>query len=630
MRRRLTLAVLGLLLQTVLLNGQEAGLTAEANRSQLYLGESFILKVNLSDAQQTEPDLSAITNARIRSLGKQTHSSFNISFVNGQMVRQGFSGLVCHYEITPMLAGTFQAGPIRAVWQGQQLEIAGPLVTVTDIEEQDWVRIAISSSRATALVDEPFQITLSIRVKRPPGLPDGIQPLFPRQPPALTVPWLTLEPLPGLAGPDIESLLNSLLIAEGQPGFCINDIRRQTSIFDLGSFMGRSPPAIFSLEREMDGDYADYFLTVTYTPQDEGDYVFGPVIFKGAIPVAISAQGQAESHSVFAVGAAATVRVMPPPEEGRPAQFTGALGSKLLVSAAFDTDQCRLGDPINLTVSLSGPLRFDRMVPPKLSLQTNLASLFTIYDNTVKTERNQNDCRFVYTARPLQAGRLTVPPVEVAYYDTVQRAYVIVASRPMPLQVLEATEVTAAEMRGHTNLPSVRAQADDRELKPAAVMTDSAGISRQPLLGKKTWLWWALAGPLIYLSALALPVWLRLRRRGLAQRYRKRALPRALNRLKSVEGLGVTANAKVANQICLAARCYLSERLGMAAAGLTPADISQLLAVHGVDPELSVRLTRLFERAFNAAYGSQCDIESLQADARQLAVLLSELETAIK
>src|SRR5450759_1797106 len=107
----------------------------EANRNQLYMGESFILQVNVSGAGDAEPDLSQIKNSKVRSLGKQNISNYSIQYVNGQITRQGFSGLIISYEITPLAAGPFQAGPVVVTVNGQRLTAEGPSLTVTDIEK---------------------------------------------------------------------------------------------------------------------------------------------------------------------------------------------------------------------------------------------------------------------------------------------------------------------------------------------------------------------------------------------------------------------------------------------------------------------------------------------------------------
>ena len=209
----------------------------EANRNQLYLGESFILQVNVSGAGEAEPDLSQIKNSKVRSLGKQNISNFSISFVNGQITRQGFSGLIISYEITPLAAGPFRAGPVVVTVNGRRLTAEGPSLTVTDIEKQDLVKLAITSSSETVLIDEPFDITLTVLIKRLTGRFANAEPLFPDTPPILTIPWLAAEGIPGLNGPDINQLLNKLLIQNNRPGFAINDYTRQPDPFDFSSFM---------------------------------------------------------------------------------------------------------------------------------------------------------------------------------------------------------------------------------------------------------------------------------------------------------------------------------------------------------------------------------------------------------
>ena len=75
---------------------------------------------------------------------------------------------------------------------------------------------------------------------------------------------------------------------------------------------------------EVDGQtYFEYRLELQYTPKEEGDYVFGPVTFKGFIPVSVDESGNADGRDIFAVGRAATVRVVPPPLPVLLAKFFG-------------------------------------------------------------------------------------------------------------------------------------------------------------------------------------------------------------------------------------------------------------------------------------------------------------------
>ena len=60
-----------------------ASLDVSVNRDQIYLGESVLLTVKVSDARgASEPDLSALRDCTIESLGSRGESRSSISFIN--------------------------------------------------------------------------------------------------------------------------------------------------------------------------------------------------------------------------------------------------------------------------------------------------------------------------------------------------------------------------------------------------------------------------------------------------------------------------------------------------------------------------------------------------------------------
>ena len=616
----------------------------EANRNQLYLGESFILQVNVSGTGEAQPDLSQIKNSTIRSLGKQKISNVSISFVNGQMTRQGFSGLIISYEITPLAAGPFRAGPVVANVNGRSYTAEGPTLTVTDIEKQDLVMLAITSSSETVLIDEPFDITLTVQIKRLSGKFAEAEPIFPDNAPILTIPWLAVEGMPGLNGPDINQLLNKLLIQNNRPGFAINNYTRQPDPFDFSGFMsGGRRLALFALDRRLTRlagakrsggawqngkDYVEYSLTLTYAPKDEGNYVFGPVVFKGSVPVETDDMGKASGVAIFAVGPAGTVRVIPPPEQDRPACFTGAIGSNLAAKASLDATICSVGDPLKLTLELTGRVRFDKMLPPKLALQTNLLAHFTVYDNTVQTVKQDGSCQYIYTLRPTHAGAFQVPPIEVAYYDVKSRRYKTIATPMIPLAVKRGSEVTASQIMGNTNRLQAAARTDDdRTLPVASARADAAGACSASLLGQRAWLAVALSGPGLFLIGLMIRFYREHNAKHRAALRRQQAMPRAWRRLGKAIKLGA------ADELCAAIRQYIAERLGVPAAGITPEDARRLLAAvgaAGADHEAAEELCRLFEHYFNAGFSTQAELKNLSADCRKLKKLIQEINQALR
>jgi len=98
---------------------EEPTLKVVANRNQVYLGESFIIEITLSGSSQpVAPDLSRLRNCAIKPLGSRDISQYSFTIINGRMMKQGFSGRISSYEITPTGAGKLQVGPISVTVDG--------------------------------------------------------------------------------------------------------------------------------------------------------------------------------------------------------------------------------------------------------------------------------------------------------------------------------------------------------------------------------------------------------------------------------------------------------------------------------------------------------------------------------
>jgi len=616
---------------------EEINVKVTANRSQIYIGESFILEVTVSGSVgPADIDFSKLKNANIRSLGSRNISNFQITIVNGQMTREGFSGFVSSYEITPQASGQFMTGPIDVSIAGKTLTSIGPAVTVTDIEKQDRVIIAVNASRETALIDEPFEITLSIKIKAMPDPAAGFEPLFPDKPPAVAIPWLDQE-MKGLSGPDIRQLLTDLLAPHwNQPGITINKFSLAADPFDIGSMFSSEPRrAKFALPRkniQVNGrPYYEYDLRFNYTPKDEGNYVFGPVVFKGETPERIDEHGRAAGSGIFAVGPACTVRVIPPPEEGRPASYCGAVGSNMAVKASLDAAACNVGDPLKLTLTVSGQVKLDKILPPKLSLQTNLLEHFTVYDNTAQTVKKDFFNQYVYTIRPNQPGAYQIPPIELAYYDVVGRRYKKIFTLPLALSVKRGAEVTAAQIIGNTNkLAAKKEENDIRNQAPAPIRQDPSGAAAESLFGDYRTAVAAGAGPLLYLALVLAGFLHKSSRRIKSKRRRHSAKFQAVKLLNKAARLDGAAPIQAAGLICEAVRKYLRERLEHETASFTPAEVVSFLEKQGISKDAAQTLGALYEKYFNAGFAKAQISADIPADCKKFAELIKRIENEFR
>ena len=440
----------------------EPGITVSANRNQIYFGESVILQVKVSATQQSEPDLSALKDFHTKFRGSEAQSYFNLSFINGQTRKESFTGRIFTYELTPTNAGEFIAGPVTVTIDGKEYRADGPRITVTGIEQQDAVKLSIVAARTAVLVDEAFDVTLTILAKRLQSPNADIDPFDPGTPPLLTVDYLDGRPIDGLKVPDLRPVLQSILVPRERAGFSINNYTVRANPFDSRGFpnfddffQAQSQPARFALPRtavEEDGKpYWAYTLTLSYQPQQEGNYTFGPAVFKGPTILGADKDGHPVGKDIFAVGPACTVRVVPPPEQDRPISYIGTLGRGLTAEATLDTQTCKVGDPLTLTLGIWGDVRLDLITPPRLTLQTNLLTNFAIYDDTVEAAKTDGKREYRYKVRPTQTGTIEFPPILVSYYDIGARAYKTVSTRPIPVRANPATEFAQEQIIGNTN-----------------------------------------------------------------------------------------------------------------------------------------------------------------------------------
>ncbi len=575
-------------------------LEVNVSRNQIYLGESLLLQVKVGGADNPEaPNVSAIRNGIPQLLGSQSSSHYSLIIVNGTMRKEGFTGRTFTYKVTPVAAGEMVMGPIIASVAGQTLTAKGPTVTVTGVTRQETVSVTVTASRDTVLVDEPFDIRVAVRLHRLPGSFANADPIFPNEPPHLESEFLNAKEIDGLKGPDYQRLLNDRLTQRNQPGFTINNYTVQADLFDFSAMMNpQGVPARFKLERqgvrENGKEYWEYALTLPFSPLSEGSYTFGPVLFKGNVPVSINSAGEATGTSVFAVGSAAIVRVIPPPEKNRPDSYIGAIGSNLVVEAALDTQTCNVGDPLKLMLTLSGSIQMRNITPPKLSLQNSLMDHFEVYDETIQTAKQDTQCRYTYTLRPRQTGSFELPPIEVSFYDSEAREYRTVKTAPIPLKVRHVEEITAAQVIGGSTNEAINLHREDESImRPAGMRWTSAGTEPTPLLGSPVRLiGMAAVGPCIFCLALIRGLYLRHSPLFRIAQRRRQAFPRARSALIT----------KHSSDPCGILRRYLSDRFAVRTDSMTPSEAQALLSSRGIPAPLARRFADQMQRHFNATF----------------------------
>ncbi len=637
-RKRADLAIVAMVLLCVgRASAADVQLSVDVAPQQIYLGDSAKLTVKVSGISDSpEPDLTAIQDCTYTLQGSQNQNYQHVTIVNGKMKRTGFRGRIFTYAVTPTQTGRLSLGPVRLSHKGKVYQATGPVITVVGAEIQDLVFVRLESSRDRVIVNEPFDITVAVSIRRLTGGYSGIDPFETDNPPDVTIPHLQLKEIPGLEGEDPQKLLQGLVTSGRRaPGFGINGITLArdplNSIFSFDGPIGGSR-AIFRFKRSeatIDGKaYLTYRLKTRYVPKQENSYVFGPIVFKGSVFTAVNTAGQATPRQLFTTAPALTVRVAPPPITGRPRSYVGAIGSNLVVEATLDTQTCNVGDPLRLSLTVRGTMSVDNLRAPALTQQERLNEAFRVYDDTVESKTLDDGKTFTYTVRPIRAGTLEFPPIELAYYDSQERTYRTIRTAPIPLVAYQATEVQENFVLAATNEPPGTVAGDLEGLLIPAPITVSPTGSKPAAPWLPPWQRLVLIlGPVAFIL-LGTGVFIRVRLTTTAEsRHRKAAVAEALRLVERAARKAGRAPAEGRTLLVAGLRKYLANRLGGTEGGITPRDAARLLRKHGVDADLSHALVDVLDRSFNAQYDpSAASDQDVQADAGSVRSTLKRLE----
>ena len=267
--------------------------------------------------------------------------------------------------------------------------------------------------------------------------------------------------------------------------------------------------------------------------------------------------GSVQNQSVVLQSSQVPLTVLPLPAEGRPPNFSGAVGHFDLESSV-DLHRVRVGEPLELSLAVHGEGNFDRVSTRGLPDSDQ----FKTYSPSVK---QQDDGKtFVQAVVPQKPGATEIPPVGLAFFDPDQGSYVTARSKPIPIEVRPGLAVAT------TSTGSAPEAASGPVLAPNTGSEGKPVPSLRPLYAQKGF-WLAQLAPLGLLAAGAGFV---VRRRRVAadpHHALRRGARRSLKQQR--EAMARAQSAGDASAFFAAARGALQQRLG-AAWGMIPEAIT--------------------------------------------------------
>jgi len=304
------------------------------------------------------------------------------------------------------------------------------------------------------------------------------------------------------------------------------------------------------------------------------------------------------------VGRSLAIEVLPLPAEGQPPGFRPNNVGQLSIAAEVDRKQLRQGEAVRLTIRIAGAGNIALIELPELPELDGLRS----YEPKPQTPKFQTgkgklEGSRVYTMLVVadQAGELTIPAIELPYFDPSTATYQIARTKPITLEVEANPDAVAAP----ADAGQRRDQGEDDELlAPPIAGGELVRVApRTPWLTRKRW----------WIGTLAVPGTLGLG--WAASRLLRRFGPDDQSRAKSRELarrrtlLGEAAAAVESGdgfypKLAELLQAVAVGRAGPEGVGLTRDRLMRLLTERGVPNEDIEQLRELLDACDAARFGS--------------------------
>lgn len=301
------------------------------------------------------------------------------------------------------------------------------------------------------------------------------------------------------------------------------------------------------------------------------------------------------SVAVPAESDAIEIEVRPLPAAGRPAAFTGLVGS-LDVTASLDAAEAATNEALTFRLEVRGAGNLRALPDPAVAFPPD----FDVYPPEVSDELDAGATgvsgvkRYEYVLVPRAPGSHVIPAVEVAYFDAAGGRYAVAASDPVAVEVWGDAVAGDPVLGGGGRTRREVARQDIRFIRVAT----SAFVPVDRQLFRSGVFWTVLLVPVLGLGgALALRRHRERLEGNVAYARRRRSSRLARSRLEQARGLRAPEQhqAFVAG-ISQALLGFLGDSLNVAEAGLVRDDIRRELAARGVAAEVVERYLACLDR----------------------------------
>ena len=615
-QNKLWLGTLFLWLFCTVAFAERLSVNAAVEQLEVFVGESFIFQIQIEGSDNPNPpDLSVLSDFAIEVLGGEKNSSQSVSVINGQMTRVVKRGYVFNYRLTAKRSGVLII-PSVSITADNQTDVTQAIeLRAKEPIETDDFKLRISFSKPSCYVGEPvimdvisyfrqnirgYQFTLpflnddTIEFADPPMRRD------PRKQyhriPLSSGEVIGVEGRARLDGVDYTTLQFKKVIIPKKPG----EISTGKATVACEVLVGYKNP-----RRGRNSFFGDEFFSDFFGNSRRGRYQ------KLVVP----------SNSL-------NLHVKALPLANQPVGFAGHIGT-YRIKASATPKEVNVGDPITLSLELSGPEYLEHVRLPSLQLQDNLNSLFKIPREISEGKVQENKKIFTQTIRALSPDVSSIPEIELPYFDTRSGTYRVATTEPIPLQVKATKILTVTDAEGLEVTSS--ATALEAWTQGIAHNYESDSVLKNQRFGPIEWIrspWWIsmlTIPPVSYAFSLAMVLLMRWRRADPKALRARTAYKRLLKELHSAK----KETDKASEKIIEGFQHYVGDKLGVSAGSLTFNDMKKPLMDKNVDAEILHDLEQLLTQCEAGSYAGNSHTTEMHALVPQALTLAKKIEKTL-
>ena len=543
---------------------------------EAWVGAAITLEIEVANASSIEPPLlPEVQGATLRLLPGERSSSFT-QIVNGRVTKR--ESRVYTVEIRPTREGEIEIPPIEVRADGESFSSRAATITARKSVTGDLLLAQVLADPSQVYLGESMSLVLRIVIR----------------PYESTEFDLTLSESDMWARVDLNASswgifkdsLEQMARQNRRPfGREIEVDERRYYVYDIEASLQALRPGVPEL-----GDLSIVMQYPTSLRQERDFFGRRQLALGGVRPLVATPQVEG-------------IEVLPLPEAGRPAWFSGAVGDFAIRTTASPRE-VSVGDPITLSIEITDELGdsagLAMLQPPKLEAVESLMKGFRIPAGSLAGEVDGRTKTFTQTIRPIAESIAEIPPIPFSWFDPESRAYKTAWSEPIAITV-KPTETMSLEQIVQSGGGTPRARANG-----AARANDAQGLlanlpSNADLLRDQAidldWKVLAIvaAPPVVAIAAIAA---LRHRRRlledeGLARASRARRT--ALKRLRRGD----------ADAIAAAISGFVADRGRLPSPTITRQEVREILSTHEAEATLVDEIDRLLRSCERSRFAGE-------------------------